>query len=257
MKDHETVDVFGIPVARLDLAGVLARVEQSIRSPSQPRLRLAYVNAHACNLFIQDAGYRQALRQANLIYLDGNGPRLAAWLAGDRLPRRMTGADWIHDLCALAEREGFRLYFLGSHHGVAEQASVRLRRKYPELRIVGWRDGFFLPEDEAGLLDELRRLRPDILLLAMSSPKQETWMARAAPMLDVPVIWAAGGVLEYASGRLRRAPRWMRRLGLEWLGRWWIEPRRLTGRYLVGIPIFLVHAASHAFARRLRRRSPA
>lgn len=251
------MDVLGIPVARLDLAGVLSRVQRAIRSPDRARLRLAYVNAQSCNLFFRDPEYRQALAQADLIYLDGNGPRLAAWLAGDRLPRRMTGADWIHDLCALAEREGFRLYFLGARPGVAEDAAVRLRRRYPRLQILGARHGFFSPEDEAGLLGELRRARPDILLLAMSSPKQETWMARSGPGLDIPVIWAAGGVLEYASGRLRRAPLWMRRLGLEWLGRWWIEPRRLTRRYLVGIPLFLARSLSHALGRRLRPRSPA
>lgn len=254
MKDHETVDVLGIPVARLDLAGVLSRVERAILSPDGARLRLAYVNAHSCNLLFHDAAYRRALGQANLIYVDGNGPRLAAWLAGDRLPRRMTGADWIHDLCALAQRQGFRLYFLGAHPGVAEEAAVRLGRLYPGLQIVGTSHGFFSRQDEAGLLDELRRARPDLLLLAMSSPAQETWMARAAPQLDIPVIWAAGGVLEYASGRLRRAPVWMRRLGLEWLGRWWIEPRRLTRRYLVGIPLFLSRAMSHAVNRRLRPR---
>lgn len=245
------MDVLGIPVARLDLAGVLARVQQVIRSPDRARLRLAYVNAHSCNLFFEDPAYRRALAQADLIYLDGNGPRLAAWLAGDRLPPRMTGADWIHDLCALAERDGFRLYFLGAHPGVAEEAAARLRRAYPGLQILGARHGFFTTEDEARLLDELRRTRPDILLLAMSSPRQEIWMARSGPELDIPIIWAAGGVLEYASGRVRRAPLWMRRLGLEWLGRWWIEPRRLTRRYLVGIPLFLARAATHAFARRL------
>ncbi len=257
MVDYETVDVLGIPVARLDLAGVLARVEQVIRSPDQARLRLAYVNAHSCNLFFQDPEYRRALVQADLIYLDGNGPRLAAWLAGDRLPRRMTGADWINDLCALAEREGFRLYFLGAQPDVADEAAVHLRRIYPRLQILGARHGFFSSEEEAGLLDDLRRARPDILLLAMSSPKQEIWMARSGPELEIPVIWAAGGVVEYASGRLRRAPLWMRRLGLEWLGRWWIEPRRLTRRYLVGIPLFLARAVSHGVARRLRRGSPA
>ena len=82
-------------------------------------------------------------------------------------------------------------------------------------------------------------------------------MARLGPELDIPVIWAAGGMLEYASGRLRRAPLWMRRVGLEWLGRWWIEPRRLTRRYVVGIPLFLARAVTHAFARRLRPRSTA
>jgi N-acetylglucosaminyldiphosphoundecaprenol N-acetyl-beta-D-mannosaminyltransferase len=252
--DFEIVDVFGIPVARLDLAGVLRRVQEAIRSPGPVPLCLAYVNAHSCNLFFEDPAFRRALTLADLIYVDGNGPRLAAWLAGDHLPRRMTGADWIYDLCTLAEEERYRLYFLGSAPGVAEECAARLRRLYPRLSILGLRDGFFLPEAEPALLEEIRRLHPDILLLGMSSPRQESWMAEKASELHVPVVWAAGGVLEYASGRVRRSPRWMRRLGLEWLGRWLIDPRRLTGRYLVGVPLFLYRAVGQAIARRVRPR---
>jgi N-acetylglucosaminyldiphosphoundecaprenol N-acetyl-beta-D-mannosaminyltransferase len=255
MPGQETVDLFGIPVARLGLAAVLQSVRQAIRSPRGRPWTLAYVNAYSCNLFLEDPEYRRALPQADVIYVDGNGPRLAGWLAGERLPRRMTGADWIHDLCALSRREGFRLYFLGSGQGVAAEASLRLRGQYPGLQIVGTRDGYFRPEEEAGLLEEIRTARPDVLILGMSSPLQEVWMARVAAGLAIPVIWAAGGVLEYASGRVRRAPRWMRRLGLEWLGRWMIEPRRLTRRYLAGIPLFLWRSVRHAVAHRRARRA--
>jgi N-acetylglucosaminyldiphosphoundecaprenol N-acetyl-beta-D-mannosaminyltransferase len=255
MPGQETVNLFGIPVARLDLAALLESVRLAVRSPRGKPWTLAYVNAHSCNLFLDDPEYRRALPLADVIYVDGNGPRLAGWLAGERLPRRMTGADWIHDLCAVSQREGFRLYFLGSGPGVAAEAAQRLQAAYPELQIVGTQNGYFGPQDEADLLREIRSAQPDVLILGMSSPLQEVWMARVAPGLDVPVIWAAGGVLEYASGRVRRAPRWMRRLGLEWLGRWMIEPRRLTRRYLTGIPVFVWRSVQHAVLRGRARRA--
>jgi N-acetylglucosaminyldiphosphoundecaprenol N-acetyl-beta-D-mannosaminyltransferase len=250
MPSFETVDLFGLRVARLDLSGVLGRVAEAVRSPGPAPFTLTYVNAHSCNLVFDDPTYRHALSLVDLIYVDGNGPRLAAWLAGDWLPPRMTGADWIHDLGHLALREGFRLYLLGSPPGTAEEAAARLGRRHPGLRVVGTCDGFFEPHREEALLDDIARARPDILVVGMSSPLQEVWMTRVSPRLRVPVIWAAGGALEYASGRLRRAPRWMRELWLEWLGRWMIEPRRLSPRYLRGIPLFLWRAVRHAAQQR-------
>jgi N-acetylglucosaminyldiphosphoundecaprenol N-acetyl-beta-D-mannosaminyltransferase len=250
MPTDETVDLFGVRVARLGLPGVLDCVSDAIRSPRPVPFTLTYLNAHSCNLLFDDPTYRRALARIDLVYVDGNGPRLAAWLAGDWLPPRMTGADWIHDLGDLSRRRGYRLYFLGSPPGVADEAAARLGRAYPGLQVVGTRDGYLAPERESALLADIDRARPDILLLGMSSPLQEVWMTSVSPRLNVPVIWAAGGVLEYASGRLRRAPRWMRLIWLEWLGRWMLEPRRLTRRYLVGIPKFLWRAARHGLRRR-------
>lgn len=249
----DTVDVLGIPVARLTLHELLRRIAEAARRPPGAPLRVAYVNAHSVNLFLDDAAYRDAMRAADLVYADGNGPRLAAWLAGDHLPPRMTGADWIHDLCRLAEREDMSLYFLGARPGVAEEAARRLLRRWPRLRIVGMHHGFFEEVEEKDVLREIEALRPSIVLLAMGSPRQEIWMSRRAAGLCTGVVWAAGGVLDYASGRVRRAPWLMRRLGLEWLGRALIEPRRLGGRYLVGIPRFLWRAALYAAARPSRR----
>jgi N-acetylglucosaminyldiphosphoundecaprenol N-acetyl-beta-D-mannosaminyltransferase len=162
----------------------------------------------------------------------------------------MTGADWIYDLCQLCSREGFRLFFLGAGAGVAEEAAVRLCAQFPSLSVVGVLDGFFPSEQQDAVLEAIRKAAPDILVLGMGTPRQEIWMAQHGPALEVPVIWGAGGVFDYASGRLPRPPWWMRRLALEWLGRMLIEPQRLALRYLVGIPVFVARAVRQGLSSR-------
>jgi N-acetylglucosaminyldiphosphoundecaprenol N-acetyl-beta-D-mannosaminyltransferase len=164
----------------------------------------------------------------------------------------MTGADWIHDLCALCVEMRSTLYFLGAARGVAEEAARRLGRRHPGLRVIGMSHGFSEGDEADAIAAEIARLSPDVVVVAMGSPRQEIWMAEMAPRTGASVVWAAGGALDYASGRLRRAPRFLIRLGLEWLGRALIEPRRLGPRYLVGIPRFLLAVLRHAAAKRFR-----
>lgn len=242
-------DVLGMPIAQVWLSELLEYIRAAISAPDSPRL-IAYANAHGCNLFVEDAAYRQALLEVDLIYADGNGPRLAAWIGGSWLPPRMTGADWVFDLCQLCEREGFGMYFLGSSPGVAETAADRLRAQFPELRILGTQHGFFHRDDELQVIRSIEQAKPDILVVGMGSPRQEIWMTQHKDAMQVPVIWGAGGVFDYTSGTIRRAPRWMRKLALEWLGRALLEPRRLAPRYMIGIPTFLVRAVRHGLTRR-------
>ncbi len=233
-------------MAKLALPDLLDRVRRAALAPGRRALRIAYVNAHSVNLFLDHPRYREALLAADLIYADGNGPRLAARLSGDRLPPRMTGADWIHDLCRLSVRESLSLYFLGAAPGVAQEAAHRLAERWPGLRVVGLLLGVLDATEMPALVRQIGAARPHIVLLAMGSPRQEIWMAEFGDALGVPVVWAGGGVLDYASGRIRRAPRLMCRIGLEWLGRALIEPRRLGPRYLFGIPLFVWRALRHA-----------
>ena len=242
--DLPTVDVFGVPIASLRLAELLEHIRLTVRRAGRPHnpLLIAYANAYTCNMLVENEEYRRAIGQVDLVYADGNGPRLAAWLSGSWLPPRMTGADWIYDLCQLCSRERFRLFFLGAGPGVAKEAAERLCAQFPSLSVVGVLDGFFAPEQQDAVLEAIRKAAPDILVLGMGTPRQEMWMAQQKHALEVPVIWGAGGVFDYASGRIPRPPRWMRRLALEWLGRMLIEPQRLVLRYLVGIPVFMARA---------------
>jgi N-acetylglucosaminyldiphosphoundecaprenol N-acetyl-beta-D-mannosaminyltransferase len=167
----------------------------------------------------------------------------------------MTGADWIYDLCHLCAREGFRLYLLGSGQGVAEEAARRLNSQIPGLSVVGAQSGYFAQDEEGRVLQAIHAATPDILVLGIGTPRQEIWMTRMKELLEVPVVWGAGGVFDYASGRLSRPPWWMRKLALEWLGRMMIEPRRLALRYLLGIPVFLVRSLVHVFSGQPQRLS--
>lgn len=242
-----TIPVHGLPVAQIGLIALFeymlqASCEQQTGQPST----IAYVNANTCNLAAARRDFRKALLNSDLLYLDGNGPRLAAWMAGHRLPPRMTAADWFDDFCELWAREQNTLYFLGSPPGVAPKAAEVLRARHPDLQILGARHGFLTPRSRPDAVEEIKALQPDLLLLAMGSPTQELLMEELRQELNTPLIWAAGGVLDYISGSVPRAPDWMLRLGLEWLGRMLIEPRRLVPRYAMGIPIFVLRSLDYA-----------
>lgn len=250
------IDLFGMPIAQIDLDGLLLYFRHAMRPeagpPSSPRL-VAYANAHSCTLFLQDPAYRQAMLETDLIYTDGNGPRLAAYLSGQWLPRRMTSADWYPQLCEICAEEEFRIFLLGAAPGVADLAVERIKARFSSLDIAGSYHGFLTESDQDRVLQAIHQAKPNLLILGMGSPRQEIWMASHRNQLRAPLIWAAGGLIDYIAGTTPRAPLWMRKLGLEWLGRMLIEPRRLGPRYLYDLPLFLYHALRFALQRRAGR----
>jgi N-acetylglucosaminyldiphosphoundecaprenol N-acetyl-beta-D-mannosaminyltransferase len=172
--------------------------------------------------------------RAAFILADGKPLVWASRMQGSPLPERVAGSDLIFHLCEEAAREGFRVFLLGGPPGVAEEASRRLVDRYPGLRIVGTECPPFrqpTPEEEEALVDRIRAARPDLLFVAFGQPKGERWIVRHLDRLGVPVSVQIGASLDFAAGRVRRAPRWMQRTGLEWAFRLWLEPRRLAGRY--------------------------
>jgi len=201
------------------------------------------VNAHCLNLLRGDEELRGFFAAADVVFCDGAGVRLAARILGDRLPERITYADWLPRLAALAEERGFSLFFLGARPGVTEEAARRLLESHPDLKIVGVRHGFFdhragSPENGA-VVAEINAARPDILLLGLGMPLQERWLMQNRPRLDFGVALTGGAVFDYGSGGLRRGPRLLTDNGFEWLARLLVEPRRLWRRYLLGNPLFL------------------
>jgi exopolysaccharide biosynthesis WecB/TagA/CpsF family protein len=176
-------------------------------------------------------------------------------MVGQTVPERMTGADWIEDLCRAARRHDLSLYLLGAKPEVVEGAADALSTRYPGLRIVGASDGYDVGPDT---IAEINRSRPDILLVGMGPPRQEKWIARHRAALNVPVVWAVGGLFDVVSGCVPRGPRWMTQHGLEWLCRLVVEPRRLWRRYVLGNPRFLWRVVmSRAAANALIRNSRA
>jgi N-acetylglucosaminyldiphosphoundecaprenol N-acetyl-beta-D-mannosaminyltransferase len=193
----------------------------------------------------EDPRFRAAYEAASLSVVDGMPVVWALRLAGHRVPEKVSGSDLVRPLAERAADEGWRVFFLGGKPGVAQQAASRLRAERPSLEVVGAEsptvdmDG---PVEARRALHELvRSARPDVVLVALGSPKGELWAHEARDELRPAVIVGIGAGLDFIVGTARRAPPWMSNAGLEWLYRLVHEPRRLWRRYLVRGPRFLRH----------------
>jgi len=247
MSTQSRVNVFDVPVDPLQWPDLLQRVEDAIRL--NRRTRIMYVNVHCLNVSRRNRAYRRILNRADTVYCDGTGVVWGARLLGQTLPGRMTGADWIIDLCAHCEQAGYGLYLLGGEPGTAEGARNVLCERFKRLRIVGTQHGFFHAHEAPEVIASITRAKPDILLVGMGTPVQEQWIDSYGLQLDVPVVWAMGAVMDFVTAKVPRAPRWMLDHGLEWLYRFMIEPKRLWRRYLLGNTIFVLRVLWARLAR--------
>jgi N-acetylglucosaminyldiphosphoundecaprenol N-acetyl-beta-D-mannosaminyltransferase len=246
---HHRVEVLGVGVDPLTARELSAEVGRLARAGK--RGLVVNVNAHCLNLCYEDPMLRGFLNCADVVFCDGAGVMLAARLLGERIPERITYADWAWQLAAFAESCGLSLYLLGGRPGVALEAASRLQERYPGLEIAGVRHGYFdhsaRSPQNAATLRNINELTPDILLVGLGMPLQERWLMENLPELDVGVALSGGAVFDYISGRLRRGPRLLTDHGFEWLARLLIEPRRLWRRYLIGNPVFLFRVVKQRF----------
>jgi N-acetylglucosaminyldiphosphoundecaprenol N-acetyl-beta-D-mannosaminyltransferase len=176
----------------------------------------------------------------------------AARLLGVAIPERVAGIELMEELIRLCAKNGYRPYFLGARPHVLQKAISNIKRRFPELAVAGSRDGYFAPSEEADVVAAVRSSRADCLFIGMPTPRKEQLLARHRDDLGVPFIMGVGGGLDILAGQLRRAPRLVQNIGLEWLFRTAQEPLRLGPRYLVTNAIFAAIVAQ-ALMSRLRR----
>jgi N-acetylglucosaminyldiphosphoundecaprenol N-acetyl-beta-D-mannosaminyltransferase len=173
-----------------------------------------------------DHDFRSILNASSLALPDGVGLLWAARFFGHPLQKRVTGTDTVQRVAALAAQQGYSLFLLGAAPGVAVATAARLCEAHPGLRIVGTHAGSPALEEEDKIVRTIQRARPDVLFVAYGAPQQDKWIARNLERLGVPVAMGVGGAFDFISGRAKRAPRWLQRLGLEWLHRLLHEPWR-------------------------------
>jgi N-acetylglucosaminyldiphosphoundecaprenol N-acetyl-beta-D-mannosaminyltransferase len=221
----------GLPIDGLDMDETVRRCEELI----EQRAGAQHVCLNAAKVVAveHDERLRDIVRECELVSADGQSVVWAARLLGRRLPERVAGIDLMHRLLALAEERGYRVFILGSKREVLDEAVRRLLDEHPRLEIAGTRDGYFTDAENDEVCAEIRAARPHILLVAISSPKKEYWLAEHGRKLEVPLLVGVGGAIDVVAGVTRRAPAWMQRAGLEWFFRFLQEPRRLARRYVV------------------------
>lgn len=197
--------------------------------------RRAIVFFANANFIIQCAPMRQAIAESPEILLlnDGVALDIAALLRrGIRFPENLNGTDFTPAFLAALDRNA-RVYLVGGQPGVARTAAEVLSRRYPHIEICGQMDGYSIWTDEAATIREINTARPDVLLVAFGNPLQEKWILRHRQALDAPLILAVGALFDFLAGTAPRAPRFIRRVRLEWAYRLAHEPRRLLRRYTI------------------------
>jgi N-acetylglucosaminyldiphosphoundecaprenol N-acetyl-beta-D-mannosaminyltransferase len=193
-----------------------------------------------------DPDLRRILNRAFLCTPDGMPMVWMGRWRGHREMARVYGPDLMLEIMAWSQTQPCRHFFCGGPPGLAEALQGSMEERFPGVQISGCYSPPFGPPgaaDEAELRRRVAEARPDIVWVGLSTPKQEKFMARYLPELETTLMVGVGAAFDFHCGRVRQAPRWMQRCGLEWLFRMCMEPRRLAGRYLKNNPLFLCRAA--------------
>ena len=233
------VNVLGVGISVLNLRTALDAIAEAVRA--RRKGYLCVTGVHGVMEAQDDPDFKAILNGAFLCTPDGMPMVWAGRLAGHRDMRRVYGPDLMLDVCRWSETSGCKHFFYGGAEGVAELLAQKLKSRFPKMEIAGTFTPPFRPlnaAEEKQFSETIRAAQPDILWVGLSTPKQEKFMAKFLPKLDVTLMVGVGAAFDFHAGRVRQAPRWMQRGGLEWLFRLCSEPRRLGMRYLKNNPLF-------------------
>lgn len=235
--DGQSVEIMGVRVMAIEQHRLVEQVLAWVRAEAQHTV--TYVNAHCLNLAVENPAYREQLNHTDLVYVDGIGVVWAGWMCGVRGLHKVTGRNWITELCQKGEADHLRLYLLGGEPGVAGQARQVLTQHYPKLCICGSADGYFQQKNEECVVEEINASQTEVLLIGMGAPTQENWVAKNRSRLQANVCWSVGALFDYLAGVEKPVPTWLEQMGLEWAWRLKENPKRKWKRYCMGIPRFV------------------
>jgi N-acetylglucosaminyldiphosphoundecaprenol N-acetyl-beta-D-mannosaminyltransferase len=240
-----TARVFGTTIHRVTMAQTMQLVQQAIEH--RERLRIGVVNAAKLLNMRHDERLREDVSSSDLVLADGMPVVWVSKLFGAALPERVAGIDLMMEIFRLGNERSYRVFCLGAKRAVLDTVISRLRLEYPGVNVVGSRDGYFPESESANVAHEIASARPDVLLVAMTSPKKENFLGTFGAEMGVPVCHGVGGSFDVFSGLVKRAPELWQKLGIEWLYRVKQEPRRLWKRYLVTNTQFVLLLAAELF----------
>ncbi len=240
--------LFGFQIHAVTMQQTITLCERTIAR--HEHLTIGVVNVAKIVNMTRDLKLAEAVLRSDLVLADGIGVVWASHLLRAPLPERVAGIDLFEKMLALADRRGFSVYFLGATQEVLDEVLRRVRSDYPGLLIAGSRHGYFSDDEAEVVAEDIARARPQMLFVAITSPKKEIFLARWGRRIDVSVCHGVGGSFDILAGKVRRAPTAWQRLGLEWLFRVLQEPRRMWWRYLTTNTAFIGLLLREVWARR-------
>lgn len=253
-KTYSRKQVLGIPIAAIPLSRIVSVISSEIEIAVKLGLKLPkrtffYVNANCLTLAQTDNDYKKILQKATLVYSGGFGPVLASRILGRPLSERTPTPDFINEIFEIGEERKWSIYFLGSELASIKKSVEKVKKRFPKLVIAGYHHGYFDEGEEARLISEINRKKPDILIVGMGSPKQEKWIDENKNKINAKVFWSVGALFDIISGKMSRGPIFLQKMGLEWLYRLYQEPRRLWRRYTIGNLQFIYLVLLDKFAK--------
>lgn len=228
-------ELFGVEVDALTMSATVDRIMELVAAGVQ--VQHVVLNAAKVVMMSKDPALRAVIDACPVVNADGQSVVVASRLLRRPLPERVAGIDLFVELVARAARDGRSVYFLGARDEVLAEMVARFRSQYPTLQIAGYRHGYW--KDDHEVIAQVRAAQADLLFLAIPSPRKEFWLGEHLPALGVPFAMGVGGSFDVVAGKVKRAPRWVQRIGCEWVYRLVQEPRRMWKRYLVGNSAFI------------------
>ena len=241
--DIPQIDVLGIKVAAIDLEIAVNVIAEWLNSGDTSRY-VCVTDVHCIMQGSRRRDVRDAYKNAAICVPDGMPLTWVGRLRGYRTMNRVYGPDLMLSLLSKSATSGFTNFFLGGAEGVADDLAAKMTERFPGLEVVGtycppWRPLTDL--EKRDLITMISDLKPDLVWVGLGAPKQDLFMAEFNGQFDTKVMIGVGAAFDFHTGRVRQAPRWMMRSGLEWFFRLCVEPRRLGPRYLRNNPAFLWH----------------
>lgn len=245
LKSDDLLVLGGLPITTKS-------IEQSVQNfathalTARDQRQLPYYSTSANGQVIamasKQADFKNLLLEADEIHPDGMPMvHISRLLTSKKLKERVATTDLVHAVAETAEKQGLSFYFLGGSEEINKRAVNNMRDRYPNLIFAGASDGYFSEEQEPLVVENIAKLKPDILWVGMGVPREQSFVSRnRAKLIGVGVIKTSGGLFDFLSGKNKRAPVWMQNFGMEWIYRTLQEPRRLAVRYLVTNPIALI-----------------
>ncbi|MHC5251303.1 WecB/TagA/CpsF family glycosyltransferase [Listeria kieliensis] len=237
--EGKRVHLLGSPLDLLTMNETLSQIETliSTQKPSQH----VVINASKINLMAENSQLRTIIEESPLVNADGQSIVWAARFLGFKVSERVTGIDLFENIVIRAAEKGWRVYYFGATEEVVQIVVKKHRKKYPNLNVVGYRNGYFEEAESSSIAQKIHESRADVLFVAFSSPKKELWIHAHKDEMQVPFVMGVGGSFDVVAGKTKRAPRWMQKTGLEWFYRFIQEPRRMFKRYIIGNFRFIKH----------------
>jgi N-acetylglucosaminyldiphosphoundecaprenol N-acetyl-beta-D-mannosaminyltransferase len=228
---NNRIELMGCYIDNLSMAETLQKIDDFIRS-GMPHQHVV-VNVDKLVKANKDPALRKIINDCALINVDGMPVVWASRLLGKPLKERVAGIDLYAALIQRAAEKGWRVYFLGAREDVVRDVAALHEQQMPGLKIAGCRNGYWKPDEEAEIVRSIAASRPDLLFVAISSPKKEQFLGAYLAQMKIPFAMGVGGSFDVVAGKVKRAPLWMQQWGLEWFYRFLQEPRKMFRRYFI------------------------